>query len=314
MGRELVVAIHDLLVDAQGVVVVERRVARKHFEDQHAQRPPVDELVVALALDDLWSQVLRRAAEGVGAVADDLGKAEVGDLDVSLLVDEEVLRLEVSVGDVHGVEVLECEHDLGREEEGDVVGEAAFPPQESEELPAAGVIEEHEHVGGRLEGALEVHDEGVVDRLEDLLLRLHVLYLLQPDDLALLQALQSQWLRLRRLALVLHQPYSAEGACAEGREELEVVEEELALVLASESGGLVLVILARRLLSRADHRVQAHHGLRRLLEHLQLTLKLLLLLLERQSLLLLLVSDHFFVRVLLVELVVVGGLRLVHLS
>jgi len=47
VGRELVIAIHYLLVDTQWVVIIERRVARKHLEDQHTQGPPVNVFVVA---------------------------------------------------------------------------------------------------------------------------------------------------------------------------------------------------------------------------------------------------------------------------
>lgn len=44
----------DLLVDLNGSVREERRIAGCHFVDQHAERPPVDRTVVALAEDDLW--------------------------------------------------------------------------------------------------------------------------------------------------------------------------------------------------------------------------------------------------------------------
>jgi hypothetical protein len=61
MGWELIVAIHDLLVNAKRVVIIERRVASKHFEDENSESPPVDILVVAFRLDDFRRQVLRRA-------------------------------------------------------------------------------------------------------------------------------------------------------------------------------------------------------------------------------------------------------------
>ena len=46
--RPLKLASEDLLVDAEGVVVKEGRVAGKHLVDQDAKRPPVHCLVVAL--------------------------------------------------------------------------------------------------------------------------------------------------------------------------------------------------------------------------------------------------------------------------
>jgi hypothetical protein len=58
-------------------------------------------------------------------VFDDLGEPEVGELDVAFAVDEEVFGLEVAVGDVLGVEVLEGQQDLGEVEQSDVIREAA---------------------------------------------------------------------------------------------------------------------------------------------------------------------------------------------
>ena len=63
----------------------------------------------------LWGHVLDGATEGLcegPAVLEDLAEAEVDEFDVSVLVEHDVLGLEVSVDDVHGVEVLEGAHDL----------------------------------------------------------------------------------------------------------------------------------------------------------------------------------------------------------
>ena len=59
--------------------------------------------------------VVRGAAEGLRerlAVLEDLAEAEVDELDVAVLVEHDVLGLEVSVDDVHGMEVFEGAHDL----------------------------------------------------------------------------------------------------------------------------------------------------------------------------------------------------------
>ena len=73
--RELVVAVHDLLVDADRVVIVEGRIASEHLINEDAQRPPVDALAVALRLDDLGRQVLGGAAERPRAIGYLLGKS-----------------------------------------------------------------------------------------------------------------------------------------------------------------------------------------------------------------------------------------------
>lgn len=107
MRRELIITVHDLLVDTKGVVIVEGRVAGQHLENQDSERPPIHILVVALGLDNLRSEVLWCATKSVGLVFDYLGETKIGDLNVALTIDEQVLWLEVSVGDFHLVKVIE---------------------------------------------------------------------------------------------------------------------------------------------------------------------------------------------------------------
>lgn len=76
-------AAEDLLVDPEGIVVKERRVAGQHLVDEDAEGPPVHRLVVALRLDDLGRQVLRGPAQGPGPVSYPLGKPEICDLQMS---------------------------------------------------------------------------------------------------------------------------------------------------------------------------------------------------------------------------------------
>ena len=68
--RPLYLARQDLLVDTKWIVVKEGRVSGQHLVDEDAQGPPVHGLVVALGLDDLWSQVLRGPAQRPGPVCD----------------------------------------------------------------------------------------------------------------------------------------------------------------------------------------------------------------------------------------------------
>lgn len=53
-----------------------------------------------------------------------LGETEVGDLDVTVGAEEDVLGLQVAVDDVQRVQVVQCEGYLGSEEFGDGIGEA----------------------------------------------------------------------------------------------------------------------------------------------------------------------------------------------
>lgn len=85
-------------------------------------------------MDDLGSEILRSAAETVQLVALDvlLGETEVGDLDVSIGIEEEILRLEVAVDDSFAVQVVETHRDLRGVETSTVFGETAIGEVEEE--------------------------------------------------------------------------------------------------------------------------------------------------------------------------------------
>lgn len=138
----------NLLIDLDGLVSKEGWVAGCHLVDENPQGPPVHSLVVAFAQDDLRGQVLRGPTQGPGAAFHTLGKTKVchlwaqeqgwqggrdglghghlglplagpgGHLNVALLVDEKVLRLQVPVDEIKGVQVLEGQDDLGGVEAG----------------------------------------------------------------------------------------------------------------------------------------------------------------------------------------------------
>ena len=65
-----------------------------------------------LVQDDFWSNIFRGATESprLAARVDVLGEAKVDHLDVALLVQKQVLRLEISVDDSSVVEVLKSAH------------------------------------------------------------------------------------------------------------------------------------------------------------------------------------------------------------
>ena len=65
-----------------------------------------------LVQDDFWSNIFWSATESpsLAARVDVLGEAKVDHLDVALLVQKQVLRLEISVDDSSVVEVLKSAH------------------------------------------------------------------------------------------------------------------------------------------------------------------------------------------------------------
>ena len=112
VARELDLALQDLLVDGHRVVVIERVNASDHLVSQDAQGPPVDRLAMALVEEHLGCQVLGRPTQSVSARLAVLGEAEVGQLQVALLINQDVLGLQVAVDYVQRVQILEHKSNL----------------------------------------------------------------------------------------------------------------------------------------------------------------------------------------------------------
>ena len=128
----------DRLVDGEASLD-EGRVAHEELVCEYPEPPPVDTLVVPLLQDDLWRHVvrgpaLRPAPLVLGHLA---GEAEVCQHDVTLLVQQEVLRFQVSVDDVVPVEVGEGCDDLCDVEEGRLQGELPVTPEVGEQFTSA---------------------------------------------------------------------------------------------------------------------------------------------------------------------------------
>uniref|UniRef100_A0A5F9DD73 Uncharacterized protein n=1 Tax=Oryctolagus cuniculus TaxID=9986 RepID=A0A5F9DD73_RABIT len=168
-----------LLLDAQHLldvgVVVGHGAAHHDIEDD-AQAPDVVDLgLVGDALQHLGGCVRCRPAEGLAE--DDapaavpqaaLGEAEVGELDVEVLVEEEVLALEVPVDDVQVVAVLDGRGELAEHLARHVLVQG--PPALDELEEVALDPELHDDVDAavrRLEDLVGLDDGAVVDGRQD---------------------------------------------------------------------------------------------------------------------------------------------------
>jgi hypothetical protein len=117
---------------------------------------------MTLPHDDLGRQVLWRAAEGVAPVDDLLSEAEVGDPEMPIRPNQQVLRLQVPVGHLPLVEVLQSQGDLGDVKQSYVVGENVLLAQKAEDLSALDEVEHQIEVQFVLERLNQVDDEGVL--------------------------------------------------------------------------------------------------------------------------------------------------------
>lgn len=80
-----------------------------------------------------------------------LTKSKVGDLDMSVLVQQQVLQLEVTIDDALGVQIPERRHDLRAVEARAVLAERALAGEVEEELAAVRVLHHETHAVGGLE-------------------------------------------------------------------------------------------------------------------------------------------------------------------
>jgi len=130
------------LQDALGhfafVVGVEGRQARKHLVQQGAHRVVVYHVVVPFALQNLRTHILRRSAVRKTSLLrfENLGEAEISELDVAVDVDEDVFGLQVPVDDLLGVEVLDAQEDFSEVKLGQEFWKPAFLLEMVEHFPS----------------------------------------------------------------------------------------------------------------------------------------------------------------------------------
>lgn len=74
---------------------------------------------------------------------------------MSVLVEQQVLQLEVSVDDALGVQVAQRRHDLGAVEPGPLLGEGPLAGQVEEQLAAVRVLHHEAHAVRCLERVLQ---------------------------------------------------------------------------------------------------------------------------------------------------------------
>ena len=137
---------------------------------------------MALAHKDLWAHVLGRPTEGVAplTVLDDLGQTKVRDLNVSVDIYQDILRLDVSVDNILIMQVLKTEQQLRKIKSSLLFCELLDFAQMEEHLTASAHVHHEEELLLRLEAPVQFRCERVVDFLHDQLLVDHWFYFLLP--------------------------------------------------------------------------------------------------------------------------------------
>lgn len=174
----------------------------------------------------LRGKVLRSPAQGVLALVllNGLGHAEIRQTDIPMNIHENILGLEVPVGDVLIVEISHTENDTGGVEFRAVLLEAASELKMLEELASFHELHREEDLLRRLERVLEADKHRMLRLLQDLPLVLGMLDLFLVDDLVLAQRLKREVLLV---VLLLHEHDLPEGSATENLQEVEVVDADL---------------------------------------------------------------------------------------
>ena len=200
--------------------------ADEELVQEDAQRPNVDHLVVLPSLDHFGREVVESATQGVapgGGGVD--GPAKVGNLDLALGTDEEILGLDVAVDDVLLVAVGQGLAEVGDVPGRSALGEAAAVGQLLVQLPAGTVLEDEVDALGIVKVAEHAEDVTVAQVGLDLDLTAELVLDAGLEQLGLLQDLERNDVFGTFLA---SQVDGTELAAAEGLADLKVVEGPLA--------------------------------------------------------------------------------------
>lgn len=71
------------------------------FEARDWTNSPINGLVVSLGRDDFGSQVIWSTAKSPSNVRNFFGETEIGNLEMAVSVEEQILGLQITVDDVH---------------------------------------------------------------------------------------------------------------------------------------------------------------------------------------------------------------------
>lgn len=113
--RDTIVALADLCVRILQTLGLERWLANEQRVHDATDRPNVDLVAVALLVQNLRRDVVRRSAQRLLAfpfVLNFGGQPKVTDLDVQLVVQEQIAQLQISVDDVLIVQILDSRQHL----------------------------------------------------------------------------------------------------------------------------------------------------------------------------------------------------------
>ena len=198
--------VHFVVVIAASI---EGRETDNHLISEDTQSPPVYRETVSFLVQNFRGEILRSTAEGVGLgiILEDLSQTEVSQADVSVLVHQYVLRLQISVDNMLFVQMSDGECYLRGVELRSIFGETSTVSQMHEELSSSHEPHHEEYFLVSLEDVVHSHEERVVGLKQDFLFQFGALNLIVVENHILAQRLHCIYLFS---SLLLHQEYFSE--------------------------------------------------------------------------------------------------------
>lgn len=167
IARELDLTLKDLLVDHHRVSIIEGINSSDHLISQDTEGPPVNWLSVALVQKHLRCQILRSATKSVGTSFDNLGETKIGQLEVTILINQDIFRFQIAIKNVLGLQVLKHEGYLRAVEHSLIGSEVAFGTEISEEFTTSNVWHQEVQVTCILGETFKTDQERMIDFAED---------------------------------------------------------------------------------------------------------------------------------------------------
>ena len=147
--RGVEVSLRDLVEESLHIIVFKGQAPAEHHIKYDPARPDIDlRACVDASTDDFGRSVVWTSTAGCEEIpiAHLVREAEIGDLDIEVVVEENVLGLEVAVDDLEAVRVFDARDDLLEEAPCSLFGHAAVGDDVVEEL-ATGVFKDEDDVG-----------------------------------------------------------------------------------------------------------------------------------------------------------------------
>lgn len=91
---------------------------------------------MSLTHDNLRSKVLWRPAQRIAPIFNLLCKPKIRDPQMAVSTDEQILRLEVAIRNLFGMQILQSQRNFCDIEKSHIIGKEALLPEQSKYLPA----------------------------------------------------------------------------------------------------------------------------------------------------------------------------------